>query len=264
MKQKYSILAASLLAMASSQAAVTLYAEYHLGETGSLGANNIPQDSSPNAKHLTGHVGGGSTAVATTGVSAPGSTHYLNTAVTSNANEGFFGGPTTYTAAPALPTNNFAFGIYVRVASNSAATQGEIFTLGNLVNNTYKISLGSSGWVASSQNIGFIGNAATVSNNTWAHLAVIRSEGQSAFYVNGVQLGGTLANAPTIGQPHLSINPGNVGSAFDGHIDEARIVTFTSGETTTNILNGLQGIPEPSSALLGGLGMLALLRRRRN
>jgi hypothetical protein len=98
--------------------------------------------------------------------------------------------------------------------------------------------------------------------NTWAHLALIRSGGITQFYINGVPQGATYAGAPTgNGLGHLAINPG-AGSSFNGQIDELRLVTFTPGESTTNILNALT-IPEPSAALLGGLGALALLRRRR-
>lgn len=63
--------------------------------------------------------------------------------------------------------------------------------------------------------------------------------------------------------PHISVAPGGT-SYFDGDLDEARVLTFTSGESTTNILNTLQGVPEPTAALLGGIGLLGLLRRRRD
>jgi hypothetical protein len=43
------------------------------------------------------------------------------------------------------------------------------------------------------------------------------------------------------------------------------LFTDTSPTQSTTLLNAFQlrAIPEPSAALLGGLGMLALLRRRR-
>jgi hypothetical protein len=45
--------------------------------------------------------------------------------------------------------------------------------------------------------------------------------------------------------------------------------TFTSANTTATNLAGIAGasfhvVPEPRAALLGGLGLLALMRRRRN
>jgi hypothetical protein len=73
--------------------------------------------------------------------------------------------------------------------------------------------------------------------------------------------GGRKGVTPVINTPHLSVDPGGF-VYFDGHLDEARVVTFTSGESTANILNTLT-IPEPSSAALLGLGGLALVLRRR-
>ncbi len=263
MKLKYLLLSISLLGLASSQAAVILYAEYHLGEAGSLGTNKLPQDSSGNARHFVAEIGGTTALTQTTGVSAPGSTVYLDTSMAGN--QGFFFGDNSQFTA--LGTDNFAFGVYARGGTGASATTaaGDVFQLGANVNNTYKLSLESTGWRASSANISYIGSTATFSTDTWVHLALIRNNGQTGFFVNGVQQGGNFATAPVIGAPYLSQAPGNAANAnFDGHLDEARIVTFTSGESTVNIMNALTNIPEPSSALLCGLGILTLLRRRRN
>ena len=64
---------------------------------------------------------------------------------------------------------------------------------------------------------------------------------------NGISLSYTDTSALVTDFDHLAIG---FGSSWTGtkYIDDV-IVTF---------------VPEPSSALLGGLGLLALLRRRRN
>ena len=52
------LLLSTSLASLPAGAAIILYAEYHLGEPGSLGTNNRPQDSSGNAHHLTTDISG--------------------------------------------------------------------------------------------------------------------------------------------------------------------------------------------------------------
>jgi hypothetical protein len=264
MRPGYPIIAASIISLASSQAAVTLYAEYHLGESGSLGTNNNPQDSSGNGKNFGSEISGSTTNVSTTGVFAPGSTHYLDTS--GSGNQGWYS-TDLYSTGTTLPLDDFALGIFTRASENSAATRGDIFTTGGgFPNGAFKLSLSDNGWAASSHNIAWIGAANGISGsftaNEWVHLALIRSGGVTTFYIDGVAQSGTITSAPTHNSPHLSVDPGGT-NYFDGHLDEARIVTFTTGESTTNILNALTAIPEPSSVLLGSLGMLTLLRRRR-
>ena len=53
---------------------------------------------------------------------------------------------------------------------------------------------------------------------------------------------------------------GNIQGGLDALIHEARLY---NGALTQAEIGGLAMVPEPSAALLGGLGMLALLRRRR-
>ncbi|MCW1924435.1 hypothetical protein OKA05_17850 [Luteolibacter arcticus] len=249
---------------ATAPAAVTLFAEYHLGENGSLGANNLPLDSAGTPQDFTGQISGGTTTVGTTGVFAPDSTHYL---ITSGAtNEGWHSANFV-----TLPTNDFAFGVYARASSLAAANQGDVFTLGSASNSpagsgAFKISLASNGWAASVNGVAWVGGtngvAGSFTADQWVHLAVVRSGGTATFYIDGVAQTGTSSATPVNGAAHLSVNPGGL-TFFDGHLDEARVVTFDSGESTTVILNALQAVPEPSGVLLGGLAFLTLLRRRR-
>ena len=130
----------------------------------------------------------------------------------------------------------------------------------------FKISLDANGWGASHHDVAWIGTdggqVGSFTADTWTHLALIRSGGVTDFFIDGVSQGLTYGGAPTNLSAHLSVSPGGV-PYFDGHLDEARVVTFTTGESTANILNALTAVPEPSSTALLGLGGLALILRRR-
>ena len=249
------------LAVPAARATITTYAEYHLGEAGSLGSNNLPQDTSGNGRNFTSAINGGYTSVGNAAFHAlaANSTAYLDTSLTGN--EGFY----SSALFTSLPTDNFAFGVYASAATLSGAT-GDIFTVGGS-NGSFKLSLASNGWASSAHNVAWIGGDGGVSGsfaaNTWVHLAMIRASGTTTFYINGIPQGSTYAGVPVNDTPHLSVDPGGA-TYFDGRIDEARVVTFTSGESTTNVLNALQAVPEPSALALGALASLALVRRRRS
>src|SRR5688500_5216692 len=230
---------APLLTLSAAHATIVPYAAYHLGEAGSLEAGtNKPQDSSGNARHFISDINGSG---ATTGnasfhPAATGSTAYLDTSSTES--EGWYSDGTFSN----LPTDNFAFGVFARAAASTGDTRGDVFTVGG-GNGCFKISLESEGWAASSHNVAWIGDAGgsagSFQADTWVHLAVIRSGGVTTFYIDGVAQGSTYSGAPVHGAPHLSVRPGGSGY-FDGHIDEAKVVTFSPGETTSNILTALQ------------------------
>lgn len=234
--------AISALALGPAEASVSLYAEYHLGEAGSLGTNQLPLDSSGSGKSLTSDISGATATVGTTGLAAPNSSACLDTS--GAGNEGWYASG-RYSAAPALATDNFAFGVFASSASMAAANQGDVFTIGGS-NGAFKLSLSSGGWAASSHNVAWIGTGGgtpgSFTANTWAHLALIRSGGVTTFYINGIAQSGTISNAPVIDTPHMSVAP-NGTSYFDGRLDEARVVTFTAGESTANILGLLQNGP---------------------
>jgi hypothetical protein len=96
----------------------------------------------------------------------------------------------------------------------------------------------------------------------WAHLAIVRDNETSSFYINGTAQSGT-----TTGLPDWS-SGATVGS-LDGitgqgiGVDDIRIYTFATGEGGDAVSAFFTAIPEPSSAALLGLGGLALMLRRR-
>jgi hypothetical protein len=250
-------LAVLLVALASNlgRAAITTYAEYHLGEAGSM-TGNVPVDSSGNSLTIATSSGAGTYTTGTVGVFAPGSTAYVDTSEVGN--RGWYGANTLFST---LTTDNFAFGIYAQAAGNTTQI-GDVFTVGG-ANGSFKLSLDTTGWRASSNNVTYFGSTAPFTANTWVHLAVIRSNGSSTFYVNGVAQGGTYAAAPVHGAPHISVSPGGA-TYFDGLLDEARVVTFTAGESTANILGALTAtpVPEPATYFVLGLGAFGLLAQR--
>ena len=74
----------------------------------------------------------------------------------------------------------------------------------------------------------------------------------------------TLAGSGTVGALTVvgTVTPGN------GGVDGQQFEVSYFGDTTANTFTGgndvvLMAIPEPRTALLGALGVLALLRRRR-
>lgn len=110
----------------------------------------------------------------------------------------------------------------------------------------YNGNSGSSGWglyLIGNQfqglfgGIGFVG-AATATANTWTHLALVRNNGTTTLYVNGVAAGslGTTPISPSgrfavMGQPQ---NP--TQERLDGFLDEVRVFTFAPGTFSTNDL----------------------------
>jgi Concanavalin A-like lectin/glucanases superfamily/PEP-CTERM motif len=247
--------ALALIGTATANAGITIYAEYHLGEPLSLGTDDIPLDS-VGGKDFGFSINPGPVFVGGPGV-APGSTAFLDTS--HPADSGYY----NIGNFSDLATNNVAIGVFAK-ASGIAGNIGTIFGTGD--GGGFDLSLHGNGWAGSLFNVAWVGPADGVSGSftpdTWVHLALIRADGLTTFYIDGVPQGAPLAIAPAHSSPHISVKPG--GSAyFDGGIDEARVVTFDSGESTAAVIGALQGVPEPSSLALLGIGCLTAIRRSR-
>ena len=97
----------------------------------------------------------------------------------------------------------------------------------------------------------------------WDHLALVRTGGIDYLYVNGVLAGQNAAQGTTPyagGSAIGSQLSGGGNHGFTGDIDD---VYFSSVSGTFSPADDLHMIPEPTVALLGSLGVLGLLRRRR-
>lgn len=252
-----SLVGTCLASTLSSSAAVSIIHEYHLGEDGSLGANNVPQASI--GSNFTNNLGdfGATSSVQTTGVQAPGSTAYLR-----GENEAFYGAINT-------TSNNVAFGIYAR-ASSLTADQTIFMTDGG--GNPIKIQTGSNGWGSSVHNIAWVGTAngsnSSFVSDTWVHLALIVRNNSIGFFIDGVDQGNQYDNTSgnaEFNTMHLMTDlGGTLSTRFDGDVDELRVATFDgSADSDAEVIAALQAVPEPSSTALLGLGSLALILRRK-
>jgi hypothetical protein len=106
-------------------------------------------------------------------------------------------------------------------------------------------------------------------NGNWRNLALVNDNGTLQLYVDGVL---DVSSAPGGSQLFGDGNKLTFGGTYNGSgyvgiangsIDEARLFTFNTGQFQASDLQNYV-IPEPSSAaLLGGLGTLLLMRRRR-
>ncbi len=141
----------------------------------------------------------------------------------------------TNAAIPAL-TNNFGLELWV---NPNTLTGNQCLA--------YNGNSGGSGWglyLIGDQyrglfgGVGFVGTA-TATVGTWAHLALVRDNGITTLYVNGVASGTTSAATPNppagrfavLGQPQ---NP--AAERLFGFLDEVRVFTFAPGAFSTNDL----------------------------
>jgi autotransporter-associated beta strand protein len=245
------------LAVSTSHSAIYPYAEYHLGEAGSLYGDRLqPRDSSGHYRNFDHRFGNPPIVSDSASPAATGSTASLDTTTCSGYDASTF--------AFDLPTNNFAFGIFAQSPGYGVTySRGNvIFSLGSEVG-SLALALGPSGWQAATYpSYGgepkFIrGQEGSFTPNTWVHLAVIRSGNVSRFYINGVDQGNPITTATKHGSPELAGNDGSPSYPFDGLIDEARVVTFSEGETTANILAALQAGAVPTAFINLGTNVVA-------
>jgi hypothetical protein len=254
--KKTSIIATVLLGFSlPAFSAITVQAYFEMGDNGA-GADNRPTDSSGNVRNF-GNIEGAATTISLTGGGYDNDAYYAFDGTQGYSDIGY-----------AAPLDNVGIEVWVRT-SNLTQENKTLFGTGSTLTG---ISIGyeggqsgTVGWFGAVAGVAYVGNLAPANYTVgdWIHLAVVRDGGTSTFYVNGVPSGTTGAAPAGIGP-----GPGIIGYApngpggFEGDIAQARIFTFDQGEFSTSDLL-FPAIPEPATALLGGLGLLALLRRRR-
>ena len=233
---------------ASAFAEITPFAQYNLGEQDLA---SPPLDSSGNGRDFLSQVSQESINVGTGGeIAAPASTAFLKFGF-----GGYFNGPFAE-----LDSEDFAVGVYARALANLVAPgrPAHVFQTGNRNQTSVRISLAAGGWIASYEPIPVpeagefisIGTPAAFVPDVWVHLAVIRRNGATTFYVDGIAQGDPETTIrPAHGDSaHLGINPGGAAS-FEGDIDAVRALTFTPDESVENIIAALQGVDSEPDGL---------------
>lgn len=189
--------------------------------------------------------------------------------------------------------NTFTISLWFALTPGSTNTSNRYQLLES--GNNFTVSLGTSSVsgtiTAPSASYNFLGyvnesnapgiTATSITTGSWHHAAMVYSSGSLTLYIDGSAVGSHTSGVGTNPFTNLLFgrernNPDPSGDRdWDGMIDELaiwnRALTADEINNTNTGFNadslykrGTAGlsIPEPSIALLGGLGLLSLLRRR--
>ncbi len=92
-------------------------------------------------------------------------------------------------------------------------------------NGNWAAIIGTTKWIG-----GTSGSGQPITSGEWAHIAVIRENGTSTFYLNGEAKPGTQTDSfISTTSIHLGITGQDGASRFDGDIDQIRVFTFDPG-----------------------------------
>ena len=215
-----SVAAALSCAASSAMAVVTTTHFYQLGEAdaGAVASNagNVT---------TTDSVGG-------TNLTRTGAPTYSSSAAAagSSLSMDFSGSGVFYSGASASAlTNNFGIEAWVR--SETTSGNHAIAYNGNTSNAGWGLYQIGGNYQALFGGVAIFGGAA-VATDTWTHLALVRDNGTSTVYVNGVASGTSGSNPNAVGANPFFVggNPGNASETFNGAIDNVRTFTFTPGQ----------------------------------
>lgn len=249
----------AIAAISTTNAAVTLQASWALGEAGSVsgtGKQNPLVDSVGTANNITGFQNAANTvSLVTTGLVAPGSTAALQIQQTSAS-----GWHTN--SSPFNLSDDWAIQLWVR--PDETITNGVLMQTDNSVTGVSVLADGGhftfAGGASGAANQ--IDTAITIANGTWYKIDIIRYNGTNNYYVNNALVATGTAQGAFLNAPMLSFGQGGQ-NGVDAAFDEMKVWTFDHNTDALSAVEAVVAVPEPSIALLGGLGLLGLLRRRR-
>ena len=177
---------------------------------------------------------------------------------------------TQFSAGPVLTTQTDNYVLEAWVNATSTTGVDIVAYNGNTSNAGFGLIRNGSEWQALHGGVAVLDFDAPVTLDEWTHLALVREGGLSRLFVNGLQVGPSLANGMNLPAGNFMIggNPNLAGESFAGLIDEVRLSLLNGAFTTQMLLLNenvvLIPIPEPAALSLILLGGAALgIRRRR-
>jgi len=195
---------------------------------------------------------------------------FVNPALAGGTKTSTVGGIVT-TSGTTLQLQSFTAEAFVK--TSSAAEYATIFNLSNSIGVSWmldtngdasqldKLRLRTDTTLGTNKNANSGGSMnMAITNDAWHHVAVTYSAGLFSVYLDYNLV---ITAFDPAGDVRYDANStfnvgGGSGRAFNGLIDEVRF-----SDTVLSSNDFLRAIPEPSAALLGALGLLGLLRRRR-
>ncbi len=152
-------------------------------------------------------------------------------------------------------------------------------TNGGTAGGDLRLLVNTAGQLRFEANVGnFALSTATVADNAWHMVALVipatTTTAGVSFYVDGTLAGPASSGGTATLNAATGVNPannlgivigtdGNAGRMFGGLIDDVRIYDTALTKAELDTIRDAMAIPETSAALLGAVGLLALLRRRR-
>jgi predicted outer membrane repeat protein len=222
-----------LLAASSARATITVLDYWHMGE------NDLGPVAGNYCSNIVDSVGGNNLTnadalnyfgVYTNGVSPSAAAETGSTVAVVFTNSEFATAALATTAS-----DNFGIECWVNPGTNVSG--GHILANNGARNNGWGLYLSGTNFQVIFGGSAFF-NPVPATPNAWTHLALVRTNGISTFYTNGVAAGPTFANSPlpptgtfTVGGDALFPD-----ETFSGAIDEVRVFTVAAGAFSTNDL----------------------------
>ena len=238
------ILAVLLFSSSVSQAAVTLVRSYHLGDLDTNAANNVVVT---NSSDYTGGTSLNAVGSPTYSTDVPADYPLIDT-----YSMNFTGANYATAAVVTNLTDNFGVSAWVKVRTTTGANRAIVYN-GDTTSNGWGLYQIGNTFQGLFGGVTMIGNA-PIQTDVWTHLALVRQQGVTTLYVNGIA-SGTDASAPNSpsGLFALGVAPSALTNEFfDGLIDEVAVFTFGAGEFSTNDLSFVSPAARTLSTVLNG------------